>query len=154
VARDYLKSHGRQVRDVMTRDVITVEATTELAEIADLLESKRIRRVPVLRDGVVVGIVSRANLVRALAMAPAETPGADVVEDFAIREALLTELRDKPWAKVWASEVMVRNNVVHVWYSDDQPVEERDAIRVAAENTPGVARVEEHLVHVPVTPIL
>jgi CBS domain-containing protein len=154
VARDYLKSHGRQVRDVMTRDVLTVEETTELAEIADLLETKRIRRVPVVRDGVVIGIVSRANLVRALAMAPTEGTSGDVLDDFAIRDALLTELRGKPWAKVWASEVMVRDNVVHVWCSDDQPIEEREAIRIAAENTPGVARVEEHLVHVPMTPVM
>jgi CBS domain-containing protein len=154
VARDYLKSHGRHVQDVMTRDVITVEETTELAEIADLLETKRVRRVPVVRDGAVVGIVSRANLVRALAMVSPETPNGTVPDDFAIRDALLTELRGKPWAKVWASEVMVRNNVVHVWYSDDQPVEERNAIRIAAENTPGVTRVEEHLVHVPMIPVL
>jgi CBS domain-containing protein len=96
VARDYLKSHGRQVRDVMTRDVISVQETTELAEIADLLETKQIRRVPVVRDGKIVGIVSRANLVRALAMAPAETASGNVLDDFAIRDALLTELRGKP----------------------------------------------------------
>ncbi len=154
VARDYLKSHGRQVRDVMTRDVLTVEETTELAEIADLLETKRVRRVPVVRDGVIVGIVSRANLVRALAMVPAATTDGNVLDDFAIRDALLTELRGKPWAKVWTSEVTVRDKVVHVWFADDQPIEEREAIRIAAENTPGVARVEEHLVHVPMTPVL
>ncbi len=152
-ARDYLKSHGRTVADVMTRDVITVADTTGLDEVADLLESKRIRRIPVLRDGKLIGIVSRANLVRALVTA--KTPAADgaVLDDFTIRDALLAELRGKPWAKVWASEIMVRNKVVHLWYSDDQPLEERQAIRTAAENTPGVARVEEHLVHVPMNPV-
>jgi CBS domain-containing protein len=154
VVRDYLKSHGRQVRDVMTRDVITVGETGELAEIADLLETKRIRRVPVVRDGKVVGIVSRANLVRALAIATSRQQSNTVLDDFTIRDALLTELRGKPWAKVWASEVMVRNGVVHLWYSDDQPIEERQAIRIAAENTAGVERVEEHLVHVPMSPVL
>lgn len=154
VARDYLKSHSRLVRDVMSREVVTVSETTGLDEIADLLESKRIRRVPVVRDGKVVGIVSRANLVRALAMAKPRPAGATVPDDFAIRDALLGELRGKPWAKVWADEIMVRNNVVHLWYSDDQPLEERQAIRVAAENTPGVERVEEHLVHVPMSPVL
>ena len=179
VARDYLKSHGRAVGDVMTRDVITVADTTSLDEIADLLESERIRRVPVVRDGKLIGIVSRANLVRALVTAKrpagdgaadaagdgaadaagdgaADAAGGDrnIPDDFAIRDALLAELRGKPWAKVWAAEIMVRNNVVHLWYSDDQPVEERQAIRVAAENTPGVAHVEEHLVHVQANPIL
>lgn len=66
-ARDYVRSHGRTVRDVMTRDVITVTETTELNEVANLLETKRVKRVPVVRDGKVIGIVSRANLVRALA---------------------------------------------------------------------------------------
>jgi CBS domain-containing protein len=154
VARDYLKSHGRKVADVMTRDVITVTETAELDEIADLLETKRIRRVPVVRDGKVVGVVSRANLVRALAMAKPQPVSGTVIDDFSIRDALLSELRGKPWAKVWAAEIMVRNNVVHLWYSDDQPIEQRDAIRVAAENTLGVERVEEHLVHVPLTPVL
>ena len=153
LARDYLKSHGRAVRDVMTRDVITVTETAGLDEIADLLETKRIRRVPVVRDGKVVGIVSRANLVRALAATRSPPASDTILDDFAIRDALLTELRGKPWAKVWASEVMVRNKIVHVWYSDDQPVEERQAIRVAAENIPGVEHVEEHLVHVPMSPV-
>jgi CBS domain-containing protein len=154
VARDYLKSHARTVRDVMTRDVITVSETTGLDEIADLLETRRIRRLPVVRDGRLVGIVSRANLVRALAMTRVEPASEAVLDDFTIRDALLGELRDKQWAKVWAAEIMVRDKVVHLWCSDDQPLEERQAIRVAAENTPGVVRVEEHLVHVPISPVL
>src|SRR5689334_22386370 len=67
LARDYVRSHSRTVRDVMTRDVITATETTELDEVANLLGTKRVKRVPVVRDGKVVGIVSRANLVRALA---------------------------------------------------------------------------------------
>ena len=153
-ARDYMKSHARLVRDVMSRNVIAVDETTDLAEVADLLETKRIRRVPVVRDNKVVGIVSRANLVRALAMVQIQPDSGPAQDDFAIREALLTELSGKPWAKVWTSEVLVRSGVVHLWYADDQPIEERQAIRVAAENTPGVKAIEEHLVHVPMTPIL
>jgi CBS domain-containing protein len=64
---DYVRSGGRQVRDLMTRHVITVEEDTPLPEVARLLEEHRIKRVPVLRQGKVVGIVSRADLVRALA---------------------------------------------------------------------------------------
>jgi CBS domain-containing protein len=154
LARDYLKSHARMVRDVMTRDVLTVSETTGLDEIADLLETQRIRRVPVVRDGKLVGIVSRANLVRALAMTKVEPASDALLDDFTIRDALLAELRGKQWAKVWAAEIMVRDKVVHLWCSDDQPLEERQAIRVAAENTPGVVRVEEHLVHVPMNPVL
>ena len=68
-ARDYVKAHGRTVREIMTREVLSVSDTTELADIATLLETKRIKRVPVLRDGKLVGIVSRANLVHALTSA-------------------------------------------------------------------------------------
>jgi len=136
----------------MTRDVIAVAETTDLAEIAMLLETKRIKRVPVVRDGKLVGIVSRANLVRALATtssAPAIVADAD---DRSIREQLLQELKGQRWANIWAADVMVRDKVVHVWFSDDQPVAERDALRVAAENIPGVRRVEEHVVPAPVVP--
>ncbi len=84
----------------MTRDVITVTETTELDEIANLLETKRIKRVPVVRDGKLVGIVSRANLVRALA-AVKSPPSADAdTDDRTIRRKLLAELQGQEWAKV------------------------------------------------------
>ncbi|MGH7046401.1 MAG: CBS domain-containing protein [Stellaceae bacterium] len=145
-ARDYVKAHGQKVRDIMSRDVISVADTTDLAEVAMLLETKLIKRVPVVRDGKLVGIISRANLVRALATtstAPAIVADAD---DRTIRERLLQELSGQRWANVWAADIMVRDKVVHIWLSDDQPAAERMAIRVAAENIAGVRRVEEHIV--------
>lgn len=151
-ARDYVKAHGRTVNDIMSRDVVSVSETTDLGEIAHLLETKKVKRVPVLRDGRLVGIVSRANLVRALATtssAPAIVASSD---DRTIRARLLDELKSQRWANVWDSDIMVRDRVVHVWIADDQPVAERDALRVAAENIPGVQRVEEHVVPAPVMP--
>ena len=136
----------------MTSNVIAVSETTDLAEIATVLETKRVKRVPVLRDGKVVGIVSRANLVRALATtssAPAIVADAD---DRTIRDKLLGELGRQRWANIWAADVMVRDRVVHLWISDDQPMAERDALRVAAENITGVQRVEEHIVPAPLIP--
>src|SRR5580692_8794309 len=65
-ARDYIKSHGRTVKDVMTRDVVAVTEDTDLGDVAALLEAKRVKRVPVMRDGKIVGIISRANIVRAV----------------------------------------------------------------------------------------
>ena len=146
-ARDYLKSHANTVGDVMTRAVITIAEMAFLDEIADLLEAKGVRRLPVTRDGKLVGIVSRANLVRALARVDAAR-AAGTADDHAIRAVLIAELRGKPWASAWAADIMVRDGVVHLWFADDQPADERRALRVAAENTPGVARVEEHLMHV------
>jgi CBS domain-containing protein len=151
-ARDYVKEHGRLVRDIMSTDVITVPDTTDLGDVAMLLETKRIKRVPVTRDGRLVGIISRANLVRALATtssAPAIVADAD---DRTIRERLLNELRGQRWANIWAADIMVRDRVVHVWMADDQPEAEKQALRIAAENIPGVRRVEEHIVPAPVIP--
>jgi CBS domain-containing protein len=152
LARDYVKSHGQRVRDIMTRDVVSVECRTELAEIATLFETKRIKRVPVIRDGQLVGIVSRASLVRALAASGGTGTSATESDDRGIRRQLLSELGRQEWAKVWAADVVVQNRVVHIWCSDDQSPEERDALRVAAENTAGVRGVEQHIVPAPATP--
>jgi CBS domain-containing protein len=152
LARDYVKSHGRTVNDVMTPGVISVTDTTELAEIAMLLETKRIKRVPVVRDGKLVGIVGRANLVRAL-VATSSEPATDAdSDDRTIRQKLLAEMEGQEWVKMqewfktWAADVIVRDRVVHFWLSRDQSAEERRALRIAAENIPGVRRVEEHIV--------
>lgn len=150
LARDYVKSHGRAVKDIMTRDVVSVSETTDLGEVADLLETRRIKRVPVLRDGKLVGIVSRANLVRALAATAPERPSDG--DDRSIRAKLLTELSKQEWANVWAADIIVRDKTVHLWFSSDQLDEERQAVRIAAENIPGVRQVEEHIVPAPVIP--
>ena len=152
LARDYVKSHGRTAKDVMTREVVTASDTTELAEIANLLETKRIKRVPVVRDGKLVGIVSRANLVRALAAVGRQLTGDIAADDRTIRERLLAELREQPWVHTWAADIIVRDGVVHIWVSDDRPEEEKQALRVAAENIAGVRSVQEHIVPAPLIP--
>jgi CBS domain containing-hemolysin-like protein len=146
LARDYVKSHARRVRDVMTRDVVSVSDTTELADIAMLLETKKIKRVPVVRDGKLVGIVSRANLVRALATTNSAQATIVDPDDRTIGDQLLAELRGKKWVDISSADIIVRDRVVHLWFSDEQPREERLTFRVAAENIPGVRRVEEHIV--------
>jgi len=151
-ARDYVKAHGRIVREIMTREVISVSDTTELADIATLLETKRIKRVPVLRDGKLVGIVSRANLVRALAMTKSEAAVVADSDDRTIRQRLITELTGQEWVHMWTADIIVRDRVVHLWFSDDRSEEERQAVRVAAENIPGVRQVEEHIVPAPAIP--
>jgi CBS domain-containing protein len=151
-ARDYVKAHGRTVREIMTRDVISVTDTTELADIATLLETRRIRRVPVVRDGKLVGIVSRANLVRALAMTKNERALDADSDDRTIRQKLLTELQGHEWVHMWGADILVRDRVVHLWFSDDRSDDERQALRVAAENIPGVRQVQEHIVPAAVFP--
>jgi CBS domain-containing protein len=160
LAQEYVKSHGRKVKDVMTANVISVSDTMELADVAMLLETKRIKRVPVVCDGEIVGIISRANLVRALAVTRNESDTDVDSDDRAIRDKLLAELRAQAWFKVqqwfkiWAGDIIVRDGVVHFWVCDDQSEEERRALRVATENIAAVRRVEEHIVPAAANPIV
>jgi CBS domain-containing protein len=144
LADDYIKSHSGKVKDVMTRVVISVTETTPVADIALLLETNRIKRVPVVRDGKLVGIVSRANLVRVLAMTINEPASSTEADDRTIRDKLLAELKAQRWAEVSPANVTVNDGVVHLWssYSSEQ---EKRALVVAAENIPGVRRVEDHM---------
>ncbi|MCL4798867.1 MAG: CBS domain-containing protein [Burkholderiales bacterium] len=139
---DYVKSHATRARHVMTRGVVSVAEETPLAEIVRLLESRRIRRVPVVRDGRVVGIVSRADIVRALA-ATLPQERAESCDDEAIRSRLLAELGRQRWWRAPVSDVSVSQGVVHLWGLTETRAE-RLAAHVAAENVPGVRGIEDH----------
>jgi CBS domain-containing protein len=142
-ATAYLKSHGRLARDVMTRSVIAVPPDAPLPQIARLLEARRIKRVPVVHDGQLVGIVSRADLLRAFALQPAAEAAARA-DDRELRERLTVEFEDA--GLVWHPyvNIVVNDGIVHLWgiVRIDSEVE---ALRVAAERIPGVVRVESHL---------
>jgi CBS domain-containing protein len=144
LAGEYIKSHSGKVEDVMTRDVLSVTPETPVADIAVLLETNRIKRVPVLRDGKLVGIVSRANLVRALAMTINAAGNGAEADDRSIRDRLLAELKAQKWAEVSPANITVKDGVVHLWSSFLSEQEKR-ALVVAAENIPGVRRVEDHM---------
>jgi CBS domain-containing protein len=146
LASEYVHTHGRKVSEIMTTDVASVAENAALADVVELMERKRIKRVPVLRDGRIVGIVSRANLLRALAgVAPEIAPGS--ASDQAIRAQLLAEVDQRSWGPRNTIDVVVRNGVVDLWgvILDERA---RLALRVAAENVPGVAQVRDHLVWV------
>jgi hypothetical protein len=128
----------------MTHPVVTVETEAPLGEIARLLERRGIKRVPVVRDGRVVGIVSRADLIRWLAVRPVEPPPAPAGDDGAIRGRVLAILRAEPWWSGTYRSVVVIDGVVHLWGLVRSRAE-RDAMRVAAETAPGVRGVEDHL---------
>jgi CBS domain-containing protein len=144
LAGEYIKSHSGKVKDVMTHDVLSVTEETPVADIAVMLETNRIKRVPVLRDGKLVGIVSRANLVRALAMTINVAADGAETDDRSIRNKLLAKLKAQKWAEVSPANVTVKDGVVHLWSSFLSEQEKR-AIIVAAENIPGVRRVEDHM---------
>lgn len=143
-ASEYVKTHGRRAADVMTRDVVTVSEDTPLAELAGLLEKRRIKRVPVVRDGKLVGIVSRADILRALAAAKGVDIAAPSADDRTIRQQLLDHLTREGLTHGGLVNVVVTDGVVQLWGLVDSE-EERQALRIAAENTAGVRSVESHL---------
>ncbi|WP_434666889.1 CBS domain-containing protein [Paraburkholderia sp. A3BS-1L] len=143
LASEYVKEHSRLLSEVMTTDVVTAKEETPLAEIAELMNRHRIKRVPVLRDGKVTGLVSRANLIRVLASIGPDLRHSVTQSDSEIRRAILNELSRSRWA-LQPQNVIVTNGVAHLWgviRSED----ERNAIRVAAENVSGVREVQCHL---------
>jgi CBS domain-containing protein len=146
LASEYVQTSGHKVHDVMTAEVRTVTEDAPLEEIVHLMERHQINRVLVVRDGKLVGIVTRANLLHALASVAAETkPGP--TSDTSIRERLYAELKAQPWAPIGLINVVVRNGVVHLSGTllDER---HRGAIHVAAERIPGVKAIEDHLVWV------
>jgi CBS domain-containing protein len=144
LAQEYVHVSSRKVGDVMTRNVRTVTSEARLAAVVDLMERYHIKRVPVIDGGKVVGIVTRANLLHAMASFIGEIAPSSAT-DSAIREKLIAELDKQPWAPVAMVDVTVRNGIVQISGSvtDDR---QRQAMRVAAENIPGVRKVEEHFV--------
>lgn len=145
----FVKSHGRRVGDVMTRNPLTIAPDTSLADVATILQKNSIKRLPVVADGVVVGIVSRANLLRGLIAA--EPPAAQAsTDDRALREAIEKAIAN---ADISASgaylNIVVHDGVALIFGSVNSDQEER-AILVAAESVTGVVAVENKLGRVPV----
>jgi CBS domain-containing protein len=143
LAAEYVRSHSHKVTDVMTRSVITATPETPLGEIATLLEKNRIKRVPIVQNGKVEGIVSRANLLQALASMPAKSAPTTSVRDSEIRRNVLSRLNAERWRPSMLN-VTVRDGTVDLWglvTSND----EKKAARIAVESTPGVKSINDNL---------
>jgi CBS domain-containing protein len=149
LAAEYIKTHARRVADVVSGDVVSVTELATLGEIADLMETRHIKRVPVLHDGKLVGIVSRADLLRVLASSGANSSDDD--RDTAIRSRLLADLRKQRWTSCSDSDIVVSDGIVHFWGVVGSE-EERRALRVVAENIAGVRGVEDHSISGPLRP--
>ncbi len=144
LAMDYAKSHGRKVSEVMSEDVIAAAEDATLAEIAALLEKHRIKRVPIVRDGKLVGVVSRANLIQALASAPVASHD-DQEGDRAIRLELMDRLGKQAWTGFGERNIVVANGLVHIWGLVYSP-EEHKALLALAEDVPGVKGVSDEMI--------
>jgi CBS domain-containing protein len=140
LANAYVHSHSRRIDEVMTKEVVTVTEETPVEEIVRLMGRYRIKRVPVVRGKKVIGIVSRANLLRELAR-PRDEAASAKANDLAIREQILTELINQQWGYHAPIDITVRDGIVQLWgpVSDERVAR---ALRVAAENIPGVKGVD------------
>ena len=140
LAKEFVRSRAKRVSDVMTREVITAQPGTSLREIADMMERHSIKRVPIVENERVVGIVSRANLLQVLA----RVNDTDWVEsDRVLHQRFIDSIKDQPWAGR-PFNIIVNDRCADLWgfvYSAD----EKTAVRVAAEATPGIESVADHL---------
>jgi CBS domain-containing protein len=146
MASDYVKTHGRVCDELMSREVISVEPDAPLAEIVELMERRHIKRMPVIANGALVGIVSRADLLAALARV-LDAPQAGAGGDEDIRARVLAELDKVEWAPRTGLTITVEDGIVEL---DGVILDEheRRALRVAAENVPGVKGIADRLVWV------
>jgi CBS domain-containing protein len=144
MAGEYVRTHGRKVEAIMTTDLISVAGNTPLDEVVGLMERRRIKRVPVIEGDVLVGIVSRLDLLRALLRAIEGQHSEDRGDDD-IREQILGELAKAAWVPRDGLSISVKAGVVDL-NGVILEEKEREALRIVAENVPGVRAVEDHLV--------
>ena len=144
LSHDYAQSHGRKVSELMSTAVVSAKPDTPLSEIATLLERHHIKRVPIVEDGRLVGVVSRSNLVQALASAP---PPAheEVQSDRAIRLEIQARLAEQPWAGFGERNVVVADGVVHLWGLVGSP-DEHAALKALVEIVPGVRAISDETI--------
>ena len=145
LAQEYVHAHASKVGDVMTQSVISVSPETPLEEVVRLMERRPIKRVPVVENGRLAGIVSRSDLLSFLASLD-DLPSIGA-SDSEIRTNILAEVDKQPWAPRASAKVFVRDGIVelHGAIADER---EREALRVACENVPGVKAVHDHLIWV------
>lgn len=148
LAADYIAAHGRKVGEVMTGTVVSVTPQEALSAVVDVMEERHIKRVPVIEQDRLVGIISRANLVRALVQRLTEAAAAEPnATDTEIQDRVRAILEREPWGPRFSVEVTVKDGIVQLdgAVTDDR---ERTALRVAAENVPGVKGVRDRLIWV------
>ena len=143
VTDNYVHTHGVKVKDVMTSNPVAVAEDTPLDEVVRLMETRNVKRLPVLRNDKVVGIISRANLMRALVRIHREAQGT-ANDDARIRDHILDDIARQVWAADVVVDVVVHNGVADLWGTVRQ-VEQAQALRALIESKPGVKRIEHYL---------
>ncbi|WP_262029273.1 CBS domain-containing protein [Microvirga sp. Mcv34] len=144
IADEYVHAHGRKVEEVMSTDVVTIRSDAPLDDVIEAMSRHRIKRLPVIKDDKLIGIVTRSDILRALARALPSASAEEAVNDEQIRNAIVTELARQDWGGPFI-RVNVQNGAVELIGSifDER---ERMASRVIAENVPGVKSVKDQLI--------
>lgn len=142
IADDFVRSHGRKIKDIMTPDPLTISEDASLEDVVALMETKNVKRLPVMRGNTMVGIVTRSNLLQAVASLARDIPDPTADDDH-IRERIIRKIEKAEWRPL-NFEVIVRDGVVHLSgvIADERS---REATIVAAENVAGVKQVHDHL---------
>lgn len=144
VADEFARTYGKRVEDVMKAPAVTVAEETTVEEIARILVERKIKRVPVLSGGHLVGIVSRRDLLRALAVRPGAAPVEDLSTDAEIERRVSEEIRNTRWLELPSVQVVAAGGVVSLLGFVDH-AEVRRALRALVENIPGVREVRDRL---------
>ena len=142
-AEQYARAHGQRVREVMSPNVVTVAERTPLGEVVRLMEENGIKRIPVVEDECIRGIVSRADLMLALAQFLGE-PAKHRASDDTIRRKVVAEMKRQSWCPIHSIVVGVHHGVVEFKGTifDER---ERGALDVLARNVEGVKGVKDRL---------
>jgi len=149
-AKDYVAAGNgrppRKVTDVMTRDVVTATEDTPIAQIAHLMKARSIKRIPILRNGAVVGIVGRVDILRGLISLSHDGDETHPAyrRDEELRREIYAACQGRSWSQARQVDVVVNGGIVHLWGVAPTDIV-RQAYRAAAENVPGVKTVEVHM---------
>ena len=143
LAREYAKAHGLKAHDIMSRYVVSVRDDAELRDVADILDSHRIKRVPVVQEGRLVGIITRGDLVRALSQVQI-SKAAKKIDNAALHKTLHDRIRTQPWINDSYINLTVNDGVVELW-GFVVSIDQHNALRALVEETDGVRRVEDKL---------
>jgi CBS domain-containing protein len=143
LAKEFTKAHGKTVAQLMSTHVISASEDTPLLEIAALLERNRIKRVPIVRDGKLVGVVSQSNLIQALASSEMTKPRPE--SDKIIRLEVLDLLGQQHWTDFGSRNITVQDGTVHLWGLVGSEAE-RTALVALAQDVPGVVGVADEMI--------
>lgn len=144
LAREYTGSHAQRVGEIMSTEVVSVDESTPLSEAVSLMEQHHVKRLPVLRQGKVIGVLSRSDLLRACLSALEQRGRGLSISDDVIRDCVETDMRAQPWDPHATVQVRVSGGRVQL-HGVVTSEALREALRVLAENVPGATTVDDQL---------